>query len=171
MRKVISILALAVGCLNIQAQDKKFFDNVNFEIKSLYGWKQHNMTPMSLDAQLSYQFSNRWSILASAEASRLLFDGGSGNNWYINSTLLGGGLAYTLFLDSEQRFDLRLQTLITVGHTDWKHTTFDVGTMWYGKSQERGIAPLIGLGVRYEKSHSSGIRDWIGLYGTIGIRF
>ena len=169
MKKIVLYLCAMFVAVTMNAQEP-VLAKFNFEMKSLYGLEQHGMTPMNLNLQLSYEFANRWSVLAAAERNHTQFDV-DGVKWYTNGVSLGGGLAYAWHDGEHDRFDLRLQVLNTIGSPDWKHTTFDIGTNWYGKRSKSGMSPLIGIGFRYQKSHTAGIRDWMGIYGTIGVRF
>ena len=174
MKKIVFILTAMFITIAASAQESQdntpLFKDFSFEIKSLYGIKQHGLQPLSLDLQAGYEFANRWTLLACAEASHTLMEL-DGAKTYAKDISLGGGLAYAFYDGTKDRFDLRLQVLKTIGSADRKHTTFDIGTTWYGKPNKMGIAPLIGFGFRYEKSHITGIPDWWGIYATVGIRF
>lgn len=174
MKKIVFVLTALFIAIAVCAQESKddtpILKNCSFELKSLYGIKQHGLQPLSLDMQMGYEFANRWTLLACAEASHTLLEV-DGMKSYAKDISLGGGLAYAWYDGAKDRFDLRLQVLKTIGSADWKHTTFDIGTTWYGKPNKKGIAPLMGIGFRYEKSHIPGIPNWFGIYATVGIRF
>ena len=174
MKKTIFMMTMMVIAMAASAQETKSngnaLDKLSFEVKSLYGVKQHGMTPMNLDMQLGFEFAPRWQLVAAAEACRTLMEG-DGNRSFAKDVALGGGLAYVWEEGKNSRFDLRLQVLNTIGSPDWSHTTYDIGTNWYGKSSQRRIKPLIGLGFRFQKSHTAGIRDWSGFYATLGFKF
>jgi hypothetical protein len=174
MKKIVFVLAAMFVATTVSAQEDKdstpVFENCSLELKSLYGIKQHGMQPLNLDLQMGYEFANRWTLLACAEASHTLMER-DGVKSYVKDISLGGGLAYAWYDGAKDRFDLRLQVLRTIGSADWKHTTFDIGTTWYGKPNKSVIAPLIGIGFRYEKSKTSGIPNWYGMYATVGVRF
>jgi len=152
------------------AQEKSLFSKFNLEVKALYGIKQHGMTPLNLNAQLSYGIIDRLSLLVSAEKQWSLFNI-DGSKWYANSTLLGGGMAYVWWKEEGQCFDVRLQVLSTIGTTDFKSTVFDIATIWYGTPSKRRLVPLVGFGLRHDKSHTTNVRDWTGVYAMLGIRF
>ena len=174
MKRLLFVLTTLFIAITVNAQesqdDTPLFKDFSFEIKSLYGIKQHGMQPLSMDLQAGYEFANRWALVACAEASHTLMEN-NGVKSYAKDISLGGGLAYAFYNGAKDRFDVRLQMLKTVSSADWKHTTYDIGTNWYGKPNKTGMAPLVGIGFRYEKSHVVGIRDWWGIYATVGIRF
>ncbi|MBP5424278.1 MAG: hypothetical protein J6Y78_17740 [Paludibacteraceae bacterium] len=174
MKKIFFVLTAMFVAITVNAQESQdntpLFKDFSFEIKSLYGIKQHGLQPLSLDLQGGYEFANRWTLLACAEASHTLMDN-NGVKSYAKDISLGGGFAYVWYDGAKDRLDLRMQVLKTIGSPEWNHTTFDIGTTWYGKPNKNGIAPLMGIGFRYEKSHIPGIRDWFGIYATVGIRF
>lgn len=174
MKKIAFILTAMFITIAVRAQESQdntpLFKDFSFEIKSLYGIKQHGLQPLSLDLQGGYEFANRWTLLACAEASHTLMEV-DGAKTYAKDISLGGGLAYTFYDGAKDRFDVRLQMLKTVSSADWKHTTYDIGTTWYSKPNKTGMAPLVGIGFRYEKSHVVGIPNWFGIYATVGIRF
>lgn len=165
------LLAIAIT-MNAQGNETKnaFFDRLHFELKTSYGTKQHGMTPINASLQLSYEFVKCLSLLATAEGDYSLFKQDD-SQWWTKDFSLGGGLAYAFYDGNNERYDLRLQVLNTVGSNDRKFTTFDVGTTWYGKSSSHGVVPVLGFGIRHQKSHTTGIRDWTGFYATVGIRF
>ncbi|MBP5714573.1 MAG: hypothetical protein J6X07_07745 [Prevotella sp.] len=76
MKSLISMVLL-VSSVTMNAQENEVkrtvFSNFHFELKALYGTKQHGMSPLSANMQLSYEFANRWSLQATAEACHTLF--------------------------------------------------------------------------------------------------
>lgn len=171
---IISLLLLAIGGSSMNAQGSRsggaFFDKLHFELKAIYGTRQHSMTPMNASMQLSYELTNRLSLMATTEGDYTLFKQNDSKSWARNVSL-GGGLAYVIYKGQAEHFDLRLQVLNTVGSNDHSFTTYDLGTTWYGKSSKRSIAPVLGFGFRHQSSHTAGIRDWTGFYATVGVRF
>jgi len=174
MKKVLFSMVLLVFSVTMNAQENEVkrtvFSNFHFELKALYGTKQHGMSPLSANMQLSYEFANRWSLQATAEACHTLFKADD-KKWWTKDISLGGGLAYAWYEGKGERFDVRLQVLNTVGSPDRKYTTFDIGTTWYGHSSKQALAPVLGIGFRHQKSHTDGVSNWSGIYGTIGVRF
>ena len=169
MKKIVFLFVVMSIAVTSKGQEP-VLAGFNLELKSLYGIEQHGMTPMTLNMQLSYEFANRWNLIGSIERNHTQFDV-DGAKWYANALSTGGGLSYAWHDGAYDRFDLRLMVLKTLGSPDWKHTTFDIGTNWYGKNSKIGVAPTLGIGFRYQKSNTTGIRNWMGVYATIGIRF
>ena len=174
MKKLMMMLLLVSSAIGIQAQESEkkssLLDGLSFEIKTVYGLKQHNMNPLNLNMQLSYSYTDRLSLLISAERNYMLFNEND-NKWYMNATSLGGGMAYVWMKDKHHNFDIRLQVLNTIGNSQWKHTAYDIGLNWYEKQEKRTCSPFMGIGFRYQKSHTSDMRDWCGFYATVGVRF
>ena len=168
------MMLLIFSAVGIQAQESEqkssLLDDMNLEIKTLYGLKQHNMNPLNLNIQLSYSYTERLSLLLSVERNYMLFSGND-SKWYKDGTSLGGGLAYVWMKDKHQNFDVRLQVLNTIGSSQWKHAAYDIGLSWYEKRGKRSPSPFMGIGFRYQKSHTAGTRDWCGFYATVGVRF
>lgn len=98
MKNIFFVLAAMFVAVSVSAQESKddtpVFKNCSFELKSLYGIKQHGLQPLSLDMQMGYEFANRWTLLACAEASYTLMEK-DGVKSYAKDLSLGGGLAYT----------------------------------------------------------------------------
>ena len=174
MKKVMILVLLVFAAISVLAQGSEqkssILDDMNFEIKTLYGLKQHDMRPMDLSMQLSCSFTDRLSLLLSAERNHTLFDVNDGK-WYADGTSFGGGVAYVWLKDGYYRYDMRLQVVNTIGSPKWKRTAYDLGVTLYEKREKRSLSPVLGLGFRYQKSHTAGIRNWCGLYATVGIRF
>ena len=174
MKRIMTMMLLVSSVTGIQAQEREressLLDAINFEVKTVYGLRQHNMNPLNLNMQLSYSYTSRLSLLISAERNYMLFDE-NGNEFYMKANSLGGGMAYVWMKDKGQCFDVRLQVLNTIGHSQWKHTAFDMNLNWYEKREKRACSPFIGIGFRYQKSHTADMRDWCGLYATVGVRF
>jgi hypothetical protein len=174
MKKLMMMLLLYATTMGVSAQENEkkssFFDNTNFEIKTLYGLKQHSMQPLNLSMQLSYSFSDKLSLMVAIERNHTQIDLNDYKT-YANSTLLGGGLAYVWMKDHSYCYDARLQVLNSIGSPLLKQMTFDIGINLYGRCKKHRLSPIIGLGFRYQQSHTIGIRDWGGLYAIVGIRF
>lgn len=169
-RMVFTLVAMAVfATMNAQEGEVKHsvIDDFHLEFKMQSGFRQHGMTPLNADLQLSYEFVKRWSLLVTAEGGRMLYDD---SRTYIRNTSLGGGLTYVWVDEGCQRFDLRLQVLNTIGNPDWRQTTFDIGATWYRKPEKRALVPVIGFGFRYQKSHTAEVQNWTGVYASIGLR-
>ena len=174
MKKLMIMMLLVLATNDVLAQKSEknnaVFSSINFEMKTIYGLKQHNMQPMNLDMQLSFSYSDRLSLQVIAERNLTLFDMDGGKQC-IDGNLLGGGLAYVWMKDSHYRYDVRLQILNSLGSPKLKQTVYDFGVNLYSKREERSISPVMGLGFRYQKSHTAGIRDWCGFYASVGVRF
>lgn len=171
MKKIVLTLVAMALCNTINAQESEVknsvLDNFHLESKMQSGFRHHGMTPLNANLQLSYEFVKCWSLMATMEGERMLYED---SRSYIRNNSLGGGLAYAWVDGDSQRFDLRFQVLSTIGHGDWKQTTFDIGSTWYGKPKKRALAPVVGYGFRYQKSHTAEVRNWTGFYVSIGLR-
>lgn len=170
MNRNICLLIFLFFGMNVFAQQRSTLDKFNFEFKTIFGLKQHDIMPINLDMQLSFEFAKNWSVLATIEGNRLLMKK-EGNKNYADAISLGGGLGYVLYNGTSDRFNLRFQVLTSINSSDLNHTIYDIGTMWFGRPSKHRISPLMGLGFRHQKSRLVDISDWNSFYATIGICF
>lgn len=178
MKKVmLFMLLLACWASNSNAQSgsnekENVFGELHFEGISRFGIKQHGLTPITLGVDIQLCLTKRLSILATAERGYTLLEA-NGIRSNFTDFSAGGGVAYMFLNDNslKNRLELRLQVVNTIGHTNRKHTSYDAGVYWYQESSRHSIAPLAGIGFRYEQSYTSGIRNWSAPYITLGVRF
>ena len=118
------------------AQEKSLFSKFNLEVKALFGIKQHGMTPLNLNAQLSYGIIDRLSLLVSAEKQWSLFNI-DGSKWYANSTLLGIGC------DSDWAVHYMENPVTTLTHNLHGSTLAIISVAWmrycYGRDLPKAV--------------------------------
>lgn len=92
-----------------------------------------------------------------------------GNRTYRHANILGGGLGYRLFNNSEQRVsvDLRAQMGQSIGSGSMNCTQYDAGVLF--RLGGRVLVPTIGLGFRHQHSHTAGFGHQNNVYLTFGI--
>ncbi len=178
MRKLILAVALMASItafaqtsetitpLDRAQRSKAFWNRVVMDVDLGSGFKQHDMTPLSIGGQIGYRIIPRLYPFLAGGYNYGLFDK-DGVKSYTNTRNLGGGLGFTFAKSDNVDFDLRASVMTSIGNADWKQTVYDARLLF--RVNSGSILNLnIGVGFRHINSRTAGIRDYNGVYGTIG---
>lgn len=183
MKKILFAIAFFVcGITTMNAQDSNasskpaenyFMNHLFVEMYAGTGAKSNGMQPMSFGVNIGYELTKRLYMYGSVGGNISLYEKGDAKTFY-RSPFAGGGVGVKL-IDTDKitdwpATDIRLAVTNSIGNADWKHTIYDASVILY-KPKAKGISPTISLGYKYMKSHSTGIKNYGSIYGTIGIRF
>lgn len=149
-----------------------FLDKCLLEVGVSVGMENKGYTPLTMNANLGYNFTPRFYGFVKAEGVLGLYDKG-GVKTYTKSPSLGGGLGFRLTnpKTSSDNFDVRASVTNSIGNVDWKHTAYNVNVIWYGNASKKKSRPYLGVGFKHVKSHTAGVPNYNGIYATVGICF
>ena len=169
---LLGLLPLTAVAQNIDLTSHKFKDNYTLAISGQSTTKYKGWENASLSVDAGYHVLPRLTLFARCESNLHLFDKND-TRTFDRSLNLGGGLSFSLTnpIKSPEALDLQLSVTNSVGDADWKNTSYGASVLFYHNYSGHRVAPYIGLGYRYSASHTTGIKDFSGLTGTIGIRF
>ena len=147
-------------------------DKLLLEASFTAGMKNKGMSPMSLNFNIGYNFTPSLYAFAKAEGVIGLYDK-EGIKTYTKGTDLGGGLGVKLLnpKKTNERLDLRVSIVNSIGNANWKHTTYQAEFILYCNSKKTRTVPYIGIGFKHMNSHTAGIDNWNGIFATIGWKF
>lgn len=153
-------------------QDKSFLDRCFFDANVETGMKQHGIDPLFLNFSLGYNFTPQLYGFVKSEY-QLGLQKEDGVKTYRDGNGLGIGIGYQLDKTAAHgvTYDLKASFLNSIGHTDWKNTTYDIGITMHGNTIKKKVLPYIGVGFKYVNSHTHEVRNYCGLYASIGIRY
>lgn len=153
-------------------QAKSFFDRCFFDGNVETGMKQHDINPLFLNFSVGYYFTPQFYGSVKLE-NQLGLHKEDGTKTYRNGTGLGVGIGYQLDKPSEYgvTYDLQASFLNSIAHTDWKNTTYDIGITMHGNTVKKKVLPYIGVGFKYINSHTHEVRNYCGVYATIGMKY
>lgn len=168
----MSLVPTTLSAQNPDLTSGKFKDNCVLAISGTATTKNKGWEDMRLTVDAGYHVLPRLTIFARCENDLHLYDKHD-TRTFERGTNLGGGLAFSLTnpVKSPEALDLQLSVTNSVGNADWKNTTYGASLLFYRNYAQHHVAPFIGLGYQYAVSHSSGITNFSGMTGTIGIRF
>lgn len=181
MKKTIFSLILVMQAMILHAQETSYksafysqtvLDRMKIDITASAGSenKGHRMT--TFGANIGYELIPRVYALAHYENVTGLHDI-EGIKAYTTTTNVGGGFGIKLFVSEntgkspsrDNSIDLYGMMSASVGSTEWKQTVYEAGIKW---RIVRGISPTLGLSFRHTNSHTAGMPNHNGIFGTIG---
>lgn len=168
----LALLPLTAAAQNTDLTSSKFKDNYVLDINATATTKYKGWQNTSLAFDAGYHVLPRLTLFARCESNLHLFDKND-TRTFDRSLNLGGGLSFSLTnpIKSPEALDLQLSVTNSVGDADWKNTSYGASVLFYHNYSGHRVAPYIGLEYRYSASHTTEIKDFSGLTGTIGIRF
>ena len=181
MKKTIFSLILVMQAMILHAQETSYksafnsqsaLDRMKIDITASAGSenKGHRMT--TFGANIGYELIPRVYALAHYENVTGLHDI-EGIKAYTTTTNVGGGFGIKLFVSEntgkspsrDNSIDLYGMMAASVGSTEWKQTVYEAGIKW---RIVRGISPTLSLSFRHTNSHTAGMPNHNGVFGTIG---
>ena len=144
-----------------------FTEKLMLELGVGAGTSHDDVRPMELFANAGYRFISRMYVFAHAGGMFGLGDKTEGMRAYTRTSLLGGGLGYTLCNGDGVALDVRGSASSSVGKADWKGVAYDAGL--FLRVGSCGYKFNVGLGYRHFNSQSTGLGHYNGLYVTLGI--
>lgn len=175
--KVIGAAMLTVA-MPVHAQQESnvsstsVLDHLTFDIEATTGLANKGMTPANFNFHLGYQLAPHFYVFAKAGGSINLYKKDDVKT-YFKSQVLGGGLGFKLFdiQKASEGMDFRFSIANTIGKADWKYTSYNADFILYPNCKKsRRVVPYIGLGFSHINSHTSGLSNWNGITGTIGMK-
>lgn len=173
MRKMNKTLFLFLGLLSLVAGKtyaQSFEDRLHFEISEGAGLKMKSVTPLDFSFKAQVDIIPRMYVFATAEANKSFYKKDDVKT-YFSGESLGGGLAVKL-LDKKKTshaLDVRLKVLSSIGHADWKRTTYDASLAWYFENYR--FTPVVECGYRFIDSRTDALSNYSSFYVTLGIRY
>ena len=95
-------------------------------------------------------------------------------NDYNRATNLGGGLGYVFLPEKNDQlgdFELRAFVTTSVGSSDFKNTSYNVGVHWFGHTEKHRLVPTVGVGYTLRDFSAKGMKNINGAYLSLGLRF
>lgn len=171
-RIVISLLSafiMAAIPLGTKAQD--LLDNLHVELGFNETTPKDDVLPIAFNLNLTYSLSNRFSVQGLSDATYFIPKDGFIHD-YNKAVNIGGGIGYKLLPSTEKErsaFELRASFTMTVGHSDFKNTSYKLGLYWMG-SQNKHFTPVIGAGYSFRHFKGNDLNNFHGAYVSIGCR-
>jgi len=132
-----------------------------------------NNMPIDVSIDLSYTFAKKYSIHATTQTSYFLPKDGITTN-YNRTTNLGGGFGYVFLPQKKDQlgdFELRALVTTSVGDSEFKNTSYNIGIYWYGHSEKHRLVPLVGVGYNFKTFSNNNLSNYNGAYFSLGLRF
>lgn len=192
MKRFLVVLLLALPMLGASAQNVKqeksdsflvvmpqsFFDRLSASYNFSLGLQNKNTTPLMMGVDFGYEVLPRLRVIFKMDYAMALRSV-KGVRTYDDALLLGGGLSYRLFggkgytqpAQAKDALELQFTAGGSVGKMDWKQNYYDFGLLYTTRHRLSICTPFMGLGYRYVNSHAAGMKNYGGVYATIGMRF
>lgn len=163
LRKGIVTMVALAAFVSASAQEAggSWQDNLVGRMEFGVGSQNKDVTPLAGDVQIGYKLLPRLAAFVDYEASVMLADAGGGKT-YGRTTNLGGGLGFTFCKGME----LRAKMAASVGHVDLKQTVYDVNVRLFWADWK--VSPYVSLGYRHVSSHTAGVDNYNGFFGSFG---
>lgn len=176
-RKITTILIAITSFCTIKANAQSTKDQIakplHIEVSLGAGTPYNNIMPIDVNVDLNYTFAKMFSLHAIAQTTYFLPKDGIASN-YNRATNLGGGFGYVFLPQkNDQLGDFELCTFVTssVGSSDFKNTSYNVGIHWYGHSEKHRLIPIVGAGYNFKNISSMDLSNYNGAYFFLGLRF
>lgn len=192
MKRFLVVLLLALPMLGASAQNVKqekldsflvvmpqsFFERLSASYNFSLGLQNKNTTPLMMGVDFGYEVLPRLRVIFKMDYAMALRSV-KGVRTYDDALLLGGGLSYRLFggkgytqpAQAKDALELQFTAGGSVGKMDWKQNYYDFGLLYTTRHRLSICTPILGLGYRYVNSHAAGMKNYGGVYATIGMRF
>lgn len=192
MKRFLVVLLLALPMLGASAQNVKqeksdsflvvmpqsFFERLSASYNFSLGLQNKNTTPLMMGVDFGYEVLPRLRVIFKMDYAMALRSV-KGVRTYDDALLLGGGLSYRLFggkgytqpVQAKDALELQFTAGGSVGKMDWKQNYYDFGLLYTTRHRLSICTPFMGLGYRYVNSHAAGMKNYGGVYATIGMRF
>lgn len=171
-RIIISLLsAFVMAAIPLCTKAQNLLDNIHLELGFDETTPKDDVLPIGLNFNLSYSLTNRFSVQGLSDATYFIPKDGSIYD-YNKSVNVGGGIGYILLPSTEKErstFELRASFTTTVGHSDFKNTSYKLGLYWMG-NQNRRFTPVIGAGYSFRHFKGNDLNNFHGAYVSIGCR-
>ena len=132
-----------------------------------------DILPFEVNFDLNYTFAKRFSLHAITSTSYFLPKEGITSD-YNRATNVGGGIGCIFFPQKNDNlgdFELRTSVTTSVGSSDFKNTSYNIGIHWCGHSERHSLVPTVGIGYSYKDFSQKNMPNTNGAYFTLGLRF
>lgn len=192
MKRFLVVMLLALPMLGASAQSVKqekldsflvvvpqsFFNRLSGSYNFSVGLQNKKTTPLMMGVDLGFEVLPRLRVIFRTDYVVGLHSV-NGNRTYDGAFTLGGGLSYRLFggkgytesVKEKDALELQFTAGGSVGKPDWKQNYYDFGVLYTTRYRLSSCKPIFGLGYRYVNSHAAGLKNYGGVYATIGMRF
>jgi hypothetical protein len=166
MRKLLLIIVCFYSVL-VSAQENSLTNKLYLNVTTDVTTESKGLTSYGADFQLGYKFIPSLYAFATFNGSLSLYDK-DGVKDHIKTTNLGGGLGYRLSPNDNTSccFDIKTSASVSVGNVDWKNTTYEAGV--FCRFTSKGLAPQLGLGYRYQDSHTAVVSSRGCIFASLG---
>ena len=157
---------------------QSFFDRMSASYNLAVGLQNKQTTPLMTGVDFGFEVLPRLRVILEADYTVGLRNV-DGNRTFDGAFTLGGGLSYRLFggkgytkpAQAKDALELQFTAGGSVGKMDWKQNYYDFGLLYTTRHRLSICTPILGLGYRYVNSHAAGMKNYGGVYATIGMRF
>lgn len=157
---------------------QSFFERLSASYNFSLGLQNKNTTPLMMGVDFGYEVLPRLRVIFKMDYAMALRSV-DGNRTFDGAFTLGGGLSYRLFggkgytqpAQAKDALELQFTAGGSVGKVDWKQNYYDFGLLYTTRHRLSICTPFMGLGYRYVNSHAAGMKNYGGVYATIGMRF
>lgn len=132
-----------------------------------------SMIPVDATIDVNYTFFKKLSLHFVSNASYFIPKEGMTSN-YNKAFNIGGGIGYTFLPQKNDKlgdFEVRASVTTTVGSSDFKNTSYNIGVFWYSHSEKHKILPFIGISYSFKDFSNKFIPNYHGAYVTFGVRY
>lgn len=171
----VAFVATLFTSSNLRAQSSESMNTLPLHIEAQLGagTSCKSVTPFDVNIDLNYTLARRFSIHAITQTSYFLPKDGITSK-YNRATNLGGGIGYTFLPQKDDKlgnFELRASVTTSVGSSDFKNTSYNIGIHWYGHAERHKLVPTIGIGYSFRDFSNKNMPNHNGLYFSVGVRF
>lgn len=192
MKRFLVVMLLALPMLGASAQNVKqekldsflvvmpqsFFERLSASYNLAVGLQNKQTTPLMTGVDFGFEVLPRLRVILEADYTVGLRSV-DGNRTFDGAFTLGGGLSYRLFggkgytkpAQAKDALELQFTAGGSVGKMDWKQNYYDFRLLYTTRHRLSICTPFMGLGYRYVNSHAAGMKNYGGVYATIGMRF
>lgn len=166
------LLAMA-NTIMAQSYEKSVTTPLHVEIGMGAGTANNGILPIDANVNVNYTLGGRFTLQAVMQSSYFVPKYGTTDS-YNRATNLGGGVGYIFAPEKNDKlgdFELRACVTTTIGGSNYKNTSYDLGIYWYSHTNKHKLIPIVGIGYRFRNYSDKSISDYNGAFFSLGIRF
>ena len=173
--RTAAVAAVLFATIGANAQSEASSKSIPLHVEASLGacTPSNKVLPLDVNVDLNYTFAKRFSLHATTTTSYFMPKNGATHD-YNSATNLGGGLGYVFLPEKDDKlgdFELRAFVTTSVGSSDFKNTSYNVGVHWFGHTEKHRLVPTVGVGYTLRAFSAKGMKNINGAYFSLGLRF
>ena len=173
--RTAAVAAVLFATIGANAQSEASSKSIPLHVEASLGacTPSNKVLPLDVNVDLNYTFAKRFSLHATTTTSYFMPKNGATHD-YNRATNLGGGLGYVFLPEKDDQlgdFELRAFVTTSVGSSDFKNTSYNVGVHWFGHTEKHRLVPTVGVGYTLRDFSAKGMKNINGAYFSLGLRF